>query len=392
MISTELSEEQQLVITSQEKFSCFSTKNYHITATRLLKTLHTPVEKTTQFNAEVAEYFKELKQYGCENLILIGAIPFDISQNCTLNFYADFQKTEKTLKESVTQQAPVSAKSIDGIDIIQKKTLIQRQKFENTVQMALDAFDREQLKKVVLSQAIEYEFDQKQQPEHLSQTLSRQNPYAYNFVIPVEQNRYIFGASPELLLSKQDRLVCSNPLAGSRPRSFIFEKDTIAKQELQASEKDQHEHQIVVENILKNLVTYCIELKVSESPDILETSTMLHLSSNFQGILKKTAPNVLNLALELHPTPAVCGTPTEAAKQFILDHEGYDRDYYTGLVGWMDAEGNGEWVVTIRCGLLSENKMRLYAGAGIVKGSEADKEWFETEAKMQTMLNVFQLH
>lgn len=84
----------------------------------------------------------------------------------------------------------------------------------------------------------------------------------------------------------------------------------------------------MVENIIRNLATHCVELKVSEFPDILETSTMLHLSSEFQGVLKQQAPDALNLALELHPTPAVCGSPTHVAKQFILDHEGYDRHYY----------------------------------------------------------------
>ncbi|HFF5122415.1 acinetobactin biosynthesis isochorismate synthase BasJ, partial [Acinetobacter baumannii] len=249
-------------------------------------------------------------------------------------------------------------------------------------------FEKKKVEKVVLSQAVEYEFNRHQEPENLLAALLKQNPNAYNFVIPVEHNNYILGASPELLLSKQGRIVTSNPLAGSRPKSKISEKNFVSQQELNHSEKDQHEHRIVVENIIRNLATHCVELKVSEFPDILETSTMLHLSSEFQGVLKQQAPDALNLALELHPTPAVCGSPTHVAKQFILDHEGYDRHYYTGLVGWMDAEGNGEWVVTIRCGLLSENKMRLYAGAGIVEGSDAEAEWLETEAKMQTMLNI----
>lgn len=84
----------------------------------------------------------------------------------------------------------------------------------------------------------------------------------------------------------------------------------------------------------------------------------------------------------------MCGTPTQLAKDFILQHEGYERGYYTGLVGWMDAEGNGEWVVTIRCGLLNDKKLRLYAGAGIVEGSDPESEWRETEDKMKTILRL----
>lgn len=382
MMQTQISVEQNLDHIGQKKFSCFSTKNYYLEVNEFVKTLNTPAANTALLNEEIAKCFEEIKKQGHQNPVLIGAIPFDITKKSSLNFYADHKK--------ITQASSTinSLKNRNNIEIINKSLLIQRQKFEGTVQLALDAFEKKKVEKVVLSQAVEYEFNRHQEPENLLAALLKQNPNAYNFVIPVEHNNYILGASPELLLSKQDRIVTSNPLAGSRPKSKISEKNFVSQQELNHSEKDQHEHRIVVENIIRNLATHCVELKVSEFPDILETSTMLHLSSEFQGVLKQQAPNALNLALELHPTPAVCGSPTHVAKQFILDHEGYDRHYYTGLVGWMDAEGNGEWVVTIRCGLLSENKMRLYAGAGIVEGSDAEAEWLETEAKMQTMLNI----
>ncbi|MCU4367459.1 isochorismate synthase [Acinetobacter courvalinii] len=383
MMQTQVSEPQNLDHDGPNKFSCFSTKNYHLEVNDFVKTINTPAADTALFNEEIAQCFAEIKAQGHQNPVLIGALPFDITKKSSLNFYADYKKiTQPSLTDHVL-------KNMNNIEVIHKSLLIQRQKFEGAVQLALDAFEKKQVEKVVLSQAVEYEFNHRQQPQNLLAALLKQNPNAYNFVIPVEHHNYILGASPELLLSKQGRLVMSNPLAGSRPKSRISEKNRVSQQELHHSEKDQNEHRIVVENIIKNLATYCVELKVSEFPDILETSTMLHLSSEFQGVLKQRAPDALNLALELHPTPAVCGAPTDVAKQFILDHEGYDRQYYTGLVGWMDAEGNGEWVVTIRCGLLSENKMRLYAGAGIVAGSDAESEWLETEAKMQTMLNIF---
>ncbi|EMU02786.1 isochorismate synthetase [Acinetobacter baumannii ABNIH7] len=358
MMQTQISVEQNLDHIGQKKFSCFSTKNYYLEVSEFIKTLNTPAANTTLLNEEIAKCFEEIKKQGHQNPVLIGAIPFDITKKSSLNFYANHKK--------ITQASSTinSLKNRNNIEIINKSLLIQRQKFEGTVQLALDAFEKKKVEKVVLSQAVEYEFNRHQEPENLLAALLKQNPNAYNFVIPVEHNNYILGASPELLLSKQGRIVTSNPLAGSRPKSKISEKNFVSQQELNHSEKDQHEHRIVVENIIRNLATHCVELKVSEFPDILETSTMLHLSSEFQGVLKQQAPDALNLALELHPTPAVCGSPTHVAKQFILDHEGYDRHYYTGLVGWMDAEGNGEWVVTIRCGLLSENKNALICWCG----------------------------
>nr|WP_174507550.1 isochorismate synthase [Acinetobacter sp. Marseille-Q1620] len=381
MMLTETLSKEGLEHLENEKYSYFSTKNYHLTARDFIQTIVTPAIDKAVLNEEIENCFDRLKQAGYENPIMIGAIPFDISRNSSLNFYASYEK----LQQKNQQQINLNNSS----EIVSKFSLIHKDRFTENVEQALSTFSKKELEKIVLSQAVEYEFEDKQNPESLLYALLGQNPYAFNFVIPVDEHDYILGASPELLLAKQNRMVMSNPLAGSRPRSKDLENNARRKQELHDSVKDQNEHKIVVDNILKNLVSHCVELKVSEFPDILETSTMLHLSSEFQGILKSSAPNALNLALALHPTPAVCGSPTHLAKQFILEHEGYDRNYYTGLVGWMDANGNGEWVVTIRCGLLNENKMRLYAGAGIVEGSNAEAEWHETEVKMQTMLNIF---
>ncbi|NUE66336.1 isochorismate synthase MenF [Snodgrassella sp. ESL0253] len=373
---------QRLRSHHQDQIACFAGKNHHISARHLIHKIHMPINPHTAYNQQIARCFNNIKAQGHPNPILIAAIPFDTTQNGTLNFYSDFDKTAPAIPHNHPSHIPTT--------LVHKKALVERQAFEHSVQLALNAMASDKIQKIVLSQATEYEFNQQHNPEHIFKTLVKQNPDAYNFLIPIEENQYIFGASPELLLSRQQQQVRSNPLAGSRPRSSSATQNSHSKTELYQSAKDRHEHQFVIDNIRHKLSSYCSQFSASETPEILTTSTMLHLSSVFQGQLKDNAPDALNLALHLHPTPAVCGTPTTTARQFILNHEGYNRHYYSGLNGWMDANGNGEWVVTIRNGLLNHNTIRLYAGAGIVAGSDAATEWLETEAKMQTMLNVFQ--
>lgn len=113
---------------------------------------------------------------------------------------------------------------------------------------------------------------------------------------------------------------------------------------------------------------------------------MWHLSTELKGELTDLSVSSLELAAALHPTPAVCGTPTNAAKEAIKQIEPFDRGFFTGMVGWCDADGDGEWVVTIRCAEAEEHALRLYAGAGIVAGSKPEEELAETSAKFRTML------
>jgi isochorismate synthase len=368
---------------NQADISLFSTRNYQITASDCVKTITTPATQRAELNENIAKSFDDLRRQGIavENLILVGAIPFDSTQESSLKIYANHlkeQRRELSFDENVDQVA-----------IKNKTRLTTEDHFKKTVNNALAEFEAQRIEKIVLSQSLEVEFSHPQQALKIAQNLIIKNPYAYSFSIPVSADSVLVGASPELLLSRQGKKVISNPLAGSARRTNDEQQNLNHIEHLQKSVKDNHEHRIVVDYIARHIAPYCSSLAISETPHILQTPTMMHLSSLFEGQLRGDAPDALNLALDLHPTPAVCGTPTELAKQFIIENEGYDRHYYTGLVGWMDSEGNGEWVVTIRCGLLSDNRIRLYAGAGIVKGSDADTEWHETESKQRTMLDVF---
>ena len=159
-------------------------------------------------------------------------------------------------------------------------------------------------------------------------------------------------------------------------------------EQLMNSKKDRYEHELVIKSIVQALKPLCKSLTVPKQPSIIGTQTMWHLSTKIEGELKSSDTSSLEVALAMHPTPAIGGYPTESALKAIDKLESYDRNLFTGMVGWSDSKGDGEWVVTIRCAEIDNHKATLYAGAGIVAGSIPKKELAETGAKFNTMLNA----
>ncbi|MFW5419116.1 isochorismate synthase [Nocardiopsis sp. CNT-189] len=198
--------------------------------------------------------------------------------------------------------------------------------------------------------------------------------------------RTFIGASPELLVAKRGGRAASNPLAGSRPRSADPTKDQHNAVELLGSAKDRREHALVVDAVAEGLRPFCGRLDVPDEPELIRTATMWHLSTRVAGELADPDTPSVELARALHPTPAVCGTPTDAARGAISRLEPFDRGFYTGAVGYTDASGDGEWAVAIRCADISGDGLDLYAGGGIVEGSDPAEELDETSAKLRTLL------
>jgi len=224
--------------------------------------------------------------------------------------------------------------------------------------------------------------------------LTRSNPGGYTFALELAgaagDHRSLVGASPELLLAKRGRQVISNPLAGSIARSDDPLEDARRAQRLRRSAKDRHEHALVVNAVAAALKPFCISMEVPAEPSLLSTQTMWHLSTEVKGELGPGAPTSLELALALHPTPAVCGYPSPAAYDFIRRVEGFDRGLFSGW--WAGAmQRRRRWAVTIRCAEIGAAASIIYAGAGIVAGSEPEMELAETSAKMRTMLRAMNL-
>lgn len=203
--------------------------------------------------------------------------------------------------------------------------------------------------------------------------------------------RSLVGATPELLLEKRGRMILSNPLAGSARRSREMGEDADASAALARSDKDRREHAMVVEYILDMLAPDCRRLDCPDGTRLTCTRSMWHLGTRIQGELKDdTTPSAV-LAARLHPTPAVCGLPCARAAELITRLEPVERDFYAGAVGWSDRQGDGAWYVAIRCAEICGLSARLYAGAGIVPGSDPQSEAAETGAKFAAMLRALGL-
>ncbi|MFF5991891.1 isochorismate synthase [Prauserella flavalba] len=247
------------------------------------------------------------------------------------------------------------------------------------------------LRKVVLARALDLEFAEPVRPEAILHNLVKDNDRGYTFAAGLPGGRTLVGSSPELLLSRQGDRVVSHPHAGSMPRSADPVTDRQNGEALLASRKDHIEHAVLAEAVAEALRPFCRKLDAPEKPELVSTPTMWHLGTTITGELADRDVTALHLAAALHPTPAICGTPTESARELVTELEPFERGYYAGALGWVDAEGDGEWAVTIRCAEVAERSLRLYAGGGIVPESDPGAELDETSAKFATLAEAMGL-
>ncbi len=243
------------------------------------------------------------------------------------------------------------------------------------------------LEKVVLARTLEVEAGRPLDAKRLLHRLRAVEPHGYVFAAPTADGASLVGASPELLVSLRDGEVRATPLAGTGPRAGDPDEDRANADALAASGKNREEHAVVVRAVAAALEPWCEPLSWDLEPVLLETANVWHLATRFVGRVRDPSANVLDLVAALHPTPAVCGTPTDTARGVIAELEPFDRGRYAGPVGWIDARGDGEWAIALRCAELGGEHATLFAGAGIVAGSEPAAEADETGRKFRAFLD-----
>lgn len=332
-----------------------------------------------------------LRQAACDagRLPLLGAVPFDPSEPSRLwiPMQAAFANGGARHRGAGAGHAATAPSTI------RVEPYPEPARYLRNVASSLERILDGGLSKVVMSRSVRINA-QIDVPQLLQRLLARTSD-GYTFAMDLAgaggPRACLVGSSPELLLSRRGTRVVSNPLAGSIARSEDPIEDQRRARRLLRSGKDRHEHALVVDAVGAALSPFCRQLKVPVAPSLLATPTMWHLSSRVHGELRDTSTSSLQLALALHPTPAVCGHPTASARQLIREIEGYERGLFTGLVGWCDGDGDGEWAVTIRCALIDDDSATVYAGAGVVEGSRPDAELAETTAKLATMLGAMGL-
>ena len=254
--------------------------------------------------------------------------------------------------------------------------------WEAAVAVALNRIASGTIEKVVLARDLLAFVADDIDPRWLATRLAASYTRCWTYVIDG-----LIGATPEMLVRLEARLATSRVLAGTIRRTGDEIGDLALAAALAKSSKDLDEHEYAVRSVARALAPFCSGMNVPDAPYVLELPNVLHLATDVTAVADRGASS-LTLAAALHPSAAVCGTPTDAAKATIAELEHLDRERYAGPVGWIDASGDGEWAIALRCGQISETdprQIRLFAGCGIVAGSDPAAELAESNAKLVPM-------
>jgi len=269
-------------------------------------------------------------------------------------------------------------------EISWQKGSISEEKWREQVSAAITAIKSNQLEKVVLARDLSATSNTTIDIRNLIQRLEIEYPSTWLFLVDG-----LIGATPELLVRLSKSLVTSRVLAGTIRKSGNEDRDLALAASLAKSSKDLEEHEYAVKSVADALAPFCSSTNVPESPFVLHLSNVMHLATDVTGVLNDSAKqaDIFTLVEKLHPSAAVCGTPTEVAKKLITSLEEMNRGRYSGPVGWIDAHGDGEIAIALRCGQLSADhkSIRIFAGCGIVAGSDPANEYAESQAKLMPM-------
>ena len=259
-----------------------------------------------------------------------------------------------------------------------------RPDWERTVGLFAGAVGRGRIDKVVLARRLVLrataDLDVVTALRHLARTAPESTTFAF-----ARNGTTFLGATPERLVRTHGRSFETVAIAGSAPRGDDPAEDERLAASLLASEKDREEHAVVVDMLRASLGPIVETLHVADVPVVLPLRHLQHLETPITGTTRDEA-GLLALAGRLHPTPAVGGTPRDVALGLIAEHEAFDRGWYAGPVGWLGADGDGEMMVALRCGLVAGSQATLFAGCGIVADSDPAREWEESRLKLRTML------
>ena len=281
------------------------------------------------------------------------------------------------------EQPELSKRTIDkyGLALTWKQGALSDAEWSEAVNESVARIKRGDLEKVVLARDLIANSDMEIDPAALIQSLETEYPSTWLFLVD-----NLVGATPELLVRLSKSLVTSRVLAGTIRRTGDEDRDFALAGSLAKSSKDLEEHEYAVRSVAEALEPFASSTNVPDAPFVLHLPNVMHLATDVTGVINDSASKVdiFKLVAALHPSAAVCGTPTEAARNLIGELESMNRGRYAGPVGWVDAHGDGEMGIALRCGEISENlkSIRIFAGCGIVAGSDAGQELAESQAKL----------
>jgi menaquinone-specific isochorismate synthase len=264
-----------------------------------------------------------------------------------------------------------------------------RGRWERTVEDSLEAIRDGRVAKVVLARTLDVDTDGRVDAANVVTRLWLANRGSHVFLFEPVPGSAIVGAAPETVATLRSGVFHATAVAGSIRRGDTAREQAELAARLLASEKDRVEQQIALDDMVTRLETIAHQIRSEPQPHVLTLARIQHLETEIRASVP-SGTGVLDLLRLLHPTPAVCGLPRDAALAFLEDEEAFRRGWYAGPVGWFDAEGNGIFAPALRTGVLHEGAWRLFAGAGIVEGSVPALEWEETRIKFTPMLEALE--
>ena len=308
----------------------------------------------------------------------------------TLNEYGtDIDSTQvelnllslKSSLESISTPLP----HLPSAEILKLTPSVSNKLWASQLTEVLNIIENGPLDKVVLAQSLRATLKQPLIPLNTFYKLRDQNPGCYHFLFEPIDGNTMFGATPELLVSRDGNVIQTEALAGSIARGNSESSDLDLSKELLRSSKNQHEHSIVLETLKSKISSFATDIEITPQK-IKKLETVQHIWTTMKATLDAN-DHILSIASAFHPTPAISGIPSNIAQDIINSTEPFERGWYGGPFGWFDSDGNGEFAVSIRSAIAHKNEVMLYAGAGIVPDSNPQEEWNEIQLKFQPILN-----
>ncbi len=284
--------------------------------------------------------------------------------------------------DSAQPAIPDTAPTYVKQDFHWREGTLSETQWESRVAQAIAKIDKTEIEKVVLARDLIAATDTAIDVRPILNSLAHDYPATWVFSVDG-----LIGATPELLLRLSRGMVTSRVLAGTIPKTGDDARDLALAGSLARSSKDLEEHEYAVRSVAEALEPFCSSTNVPDAPFVLHLANVMHLATDVTGALLESKHHVDAFALlkSLHPSAAVCGTPRNIAFDLIDEIEGMNRGRYAGPVGWIDARGDGELGIALRSGQVTGNEIRIFAGCGIVAGSDPSVELAESSAKFAAM-------
>ena len=328
----------------------------------------------------------ELSKFYIPELMLTT---YETDSYVTLNIFIN---KEETIDEVATRLRNKTEKFIAGKAFeaqkieIKRNRIIEPEKWKETVKEATKEMKEKRAEKIVLAREVRLSFTEEINITQVLEELHHTQANSYIFAFESEGDCFI-GAPPERMVKVEKSHLLSTCLAGTAPRGKTKEEDEQIGYELLHDKKNRDEHEFVVKMIKEAILKTCTDVNIPSEPVLHPLKNLQHLYTPVTGKLKD-AYSIFDCVKDLHPTPALGGTPTEESLAYIREHELLDRGWYGAPIGWMDSNQNGEFAVAIRSGLIQGDAASLFAGCGVLADSDPEMEFEETRIKMLPMLNV----